>query len=133
MQSILNIFVFYFSYYCNSCYFCYKMKCLLFFLIFCYQMKFPGVLNTNLTLSFLYMHYSCHTSRSKYIGLIWTTQYSFHCAIEFRFFFRNGNSISRKETGSIYAQFCALLLSHNWVCRKRMAFFLKWLLISTYK
>ena len=75
MESILNIFVVYFSYYCNSCYFCYKMKCLLFFLIFCYQMKFPGVLNTNLTLSFLYMHYSCHTSPSKYIGLIWTTQY----------------------------------------------------------
>ena len=54
------------------------MKCLLFYLIFCYEMKCPGIRKINLPLFFSYVHYSCHTSQLKYTGTIWTTLYR-HC------------------------------------------------------
>ena len=75
IESILNIFVAYFCYYCYSCYFCYEVKFLLFFLMFCYQMKCLSILSIYLQLFFSYLYYSCHTSSLKYKGTIWTTLY----------------------------------------------------------
>ena len=74
-ESILSIIV---VNYCNLWYpviSVRKWNVCYFFLIFCYEMKFPDALKINLPLFFSYMHYSCHTRRSKYIGLIWTTLY----------------------------------------------------------
>ena len=59
-----------------SCYFCYEvavMISLLFFLIYCYQMKFPDKLRLNLSWFFLYTSYTCHNRQSKYQDLTWTT------------------------------------------------------------
>ena len=76
---LLNPFwTFVIVYYCNLWYpviSVRKWNVCYFFMIFCYEMKFPDALKINLPLFFSYMHYSCHTRRSKYIGLIWTTQY----------------------------------------------------------
>ena len=61
-----------------SCYFCYEvavMISLLFFLIYCYQMKFPDKLRLNLSWFFLYTSYTCHNRQSKYQDLTWTTLY----------------------------------------------------------
>ena len=74
-ETIWPSFVIYFCYFCYSCYFCYEMKFLLFLLIFCYQMKCPGILKIYLSYFFSYTYYYCHTSLLKYTGLIWTTMY----------------------------------------------------------
>ena len=74
-ESILSIIV---VYYCNLWYpviSVRKWNVCYFFLIFCYQMKFPGALTINVPLFFSYMHYYCHTSWLKYTGTIWTTLY----------------------------------------------------------
>ena len=57
-----TFFLVYFCYFCYSCYFCYEMKFLLFFLIFCYQMKCPGILKIYLPQFFSYTHLYCHIS-----------------------------------------------------------------------
>ena len=68
-------FVAYFCYFCNSCYFCYPMKFLLYFLIFCYQMKCPGILKIYLPQFFWYSCYSPRASWLKYEESIWMTLY----------------------------------------------------------
>ena len=76
MNPFWIFFLVYFCYNCYSCYFCYEMKFLLFFPIFCYQMKCPGILKIFLPLFLFYMYYSCHTRCSKYTGTIWITLYA---------------------------------------------------------
>ena len=75
MNPFWTFFLVYFYYYHNSCYFCYEMKFLLFFLIFCYQIKCPGILKIYLPKFLSYTHYYCHISLLKYKGTIWTTLY----------------------------------------------------------
>ena len=77
MNPFWTFFLVYFYYYHNSCYFCYEMKFLLFFLIFCYQIKCPGILKIYLPKFLSYTHYYCHISLLKYKGTIWTTLYIF--------------------------------------------------------
>ena len=46
-----------------------------FFLIYCYEMKFPHVLKINLEQFFRYTRCTCHNLRSKYNHLPWNTLY----------------------------------------------------------
>ena len=66
-----------------SCYFCYVgavLKSMLFFQIYCYQMKFPDVLIINLPQFFRYTWYTCHNHQSKYKHLPWNTLYT-RCSV----------------------------------------------------